>query len=140
MQFEPYNSRRLLISEATKGELKDYKLQTKAYKSTDNIIISAHSNTLYLAIKTTEGKLIGIIQVLKIRDIDEEARCMKISIPNESWRLRYGTEAVRQFVKCCSARKICKRIYPQIDNEIIKAYKKERPAEFELDGLAIHIA
>jgi predicted acetyltransferase len=131
MQFnKSFGNRRVTINRANKKDLKSYKIQLVTHNTTQdealNIFRSSEDHQ-YLAIKDSSSKLIGIIQ------IDEESCSttinVKISIPNESWRMKYGTEALHQFVKYCQENKLYSYIYFKT-NEIVKEYKSERPEMF----------
>jgi hypothetical protein len=130
MQFDKsFGNRRVTIEKAKKVDLASYKLQVVTHNipqdETLNVFRSA-VNHQYLAIKDPSSRLIGIIQ---IDEIDSTAIYVKISIPNESWKMKYGTEAIHQFVKFCKEEKLYNRIYLKT-SDLVDEYKKERPEMF----------
>lgn len=125
MQFETFRARRVTLKRASRKELEYYKEQAKSYGETqDKLNILKDSEIGYVKIENENGTMIGLIQVSKI---DDNTACIKISIPNKSWKEKYGTEALHQFIKCCKERKLYKRVYLKSKNTIVEKYKKERP-------------
>ncbi len=61
-----------------------------------------------LAIHSKEGKLIGKIEVKPLEE--ERTVSFKIQIPNENWILKYGMEAIDQFLKICKENKYFQEI------------------------------
>ena len=51
-----------------------------------------------LAIKLKDGKIIGKIEVL---EMGNKTAFVTINLPNKSWKIKYGTEALDQFIKIC---------------------------------------
>lgn len=125
MQFKTFESRRVTLKKASKKAKQEYKSQVILHDvEQDKLNIFESSDTGYLKIENEDGKMLGLIQ---INEIDSNTIHVKISIPNKCWQIKYGTEALHQFIKCCEERKLYKRIYLKKDNEIIQRYKKERP-------------
>lgn len=128
MHFEEFGGRRTLIRKAVKSDFKDYELHTgihsmREYDKIDYDKISELPNCQYLAIERENGKMIGIIKI----DMSEREMFVEISIPNDAWNMRYGTDALHQFIKCCQERKLCDVLRLKKENTIILRYKRERP-------------
>lgn len=126
MQFKTFTARRITLKRATNSELETYKQQVKTHNEQDRLNIISECD--YLKVEKEDGRMIGLIQ---IDEIDETTASIKISIPNETWRERYGTEALHQFIKCCKERKLYKRVYFKTNNSIVEKYKRERPKIME---------
>jgi predicted acetyltransferase len=130
MQFnKSFGNRRVTIKKANKKDLKSYKLQVVTHSTPQDETLNIFRSTVnhqYLAIKDTTSRLIGIIQ---IDEIDSTAINVKVSIPNESRKMKYGTEAIHQFVKFCKEEKLYNRIYLKT-SDLVDEYKKERPEMF----------
>lgn len=123
--FETFKARRVTIGHATAEDLKAYKRQLVTHNPVeDRINIFKDERTSYLSIKNEDGKLIGVIQ---IDEIDDKTANVKICVPNISWKNRYGTESLHQFIKCCYERKLYSRVYFKKDNSIVKKYNEKRP-------------
>jgi len=137
MQFESFKGRRVIIEKASKAKIKDYKTQVKTHNpGKDRINIIGDEKVSYLSIKNEDGKMIGLIQV---SEIDEKTAYIKICVPNQSWKERYGTEALHQFIKCCKERKLYNRMYFKKDNSIVEEYNRQRPRAL-ITGYYIDIA
>ena len=105
MQFKSYKGRRVGLREANKDEIAEFKRQLKNYHNVRNTFnIDSCPDTTYIVIDNECGREIGLIKV------DEENKNnvlhVQISIPNEAWRARYGTEAIHKFVNCCKEKKM----------------------------------
>lgn len=79
-----------------------------------------------LAIKSRTRKLVGVI---KVWEMEPDQAFVKIHIPNENWVLKYGTEAVDQFVKICREMQYFSTIEFERDNEIIERYRVQHGME-----------
>ena len=129
MQFETFKTRRITLKRASRKDLREYQQQVVLHNTTqDKLNIMKNCETGYVKIENEDGKMLGLIQVDRI---DENTAHVKISIPNESWKEKYGKEALHQFLKCCRERKLYRRVYLKQENSIVKDYKKERPKLFE---------
>lgn len=131
MKFQTVEHRRITIKEADKRDLKEYKRQLNYcfIKEKDKIEIAedlSDEHTNYLAIFKEDKKMIGLIKVLEKSKFSVEA---EISIPNDAWCLRYGTDSIHQFVKECKRRRIL-ILKLKEENLIVKLYKKQRPEVF----------
>ena len=136
-QFKTFKARRVTIRKAEAEDLKDYKRQLVTHSPVEDILnVIKDTRTSYLAIENEDGKLLGLIQV---DEIDEKTANIKICIPNISWKERYGTEALHQFIKCCKERKLYSRMYFKRDNSIVKKYNIKRPDAL-ITGYYIDIA
>lgn len=125
MQFKLFKTRRITLREAKKKDFENYKKQLRVYRTEeDKLNILDDEKVHYIAIEDEAERMIGLIQV---DEIDQNTAHMKISVPNVSWRARYGKEAVHQFLKCCEEQKLCKRLYLKQSNHIVKEYMEERP-------------
>ncbi len=60
-----------------------------------------------LAIHSNSGKLVGKIEV---KTLEEQVVSFQIQIPNENWILKYGMEAIDQFLKICQENKYFQEI------------------------------
>lgn len=137
MQFETFEARRVTLRKADVEDLKKYKEQLITHSPVqDRVNIIKDKNTNYLAVENEDRKMIGLIQV---DNIDKKTVNVKICIPNISWRQRYGTESLHQFIKCCKERKMYSRVYFKQNNSIVKEYNRERPDAL-VTGLYIDIA
>lgn len=131
MKFQTVEHRRLTIKEADKRDLKEYKRQLNycSMEEKDKIEIAENlsdEGTSYLAIFKEDKKMIGLIKVSEKSKISVE---VEISIPNEAWCLRYGTDAIHQFVKECKRERIL-FVKLKEENLIVKMYKMQRPEVF----------
>lgn len=135
MQFEPFGNRRITICKANKSDLESYMTQLEVHHVSNGLDISEEGNNYYyLKIEDISQRLIGIIRV---NEINRNEANVDISIPNEAWNFRYGTEAVHQFVKCCKERKLYKKI--KFEESVLSIrYKVERPEMFENDNIVIN--
>ena len=86
-----------------------------------------------LAIKGKDDKLIGKMEVF---DIGEKKCFLSIEIPNDNWVIKYGTEAIDQFIKICSKQKLFNSIEIEARNDIVELYRKQH----EMDEYVIRIA
>ena len=73
-----------------------------------------------LAINSKSGKLIGKMEITSIDGIEASLR---IQIPNENWILKYGVEAIDQFLKICSENHYFKKI-ELVSCSITERYRK----------------
>lgn len=76
-----------------------------------------------LSIKDKRNKIVGKIEIF---DIGVKKAFISIEIPNESWRVKYGTEAVNQIIKICKQHKCFDIIELEAKNEIVESYIKQR--------------
>lgn len=124
--------RRLLnIENMEVNEVKDYYLQfldlepeekeDRESKLKQQIIQSKKDNFYewILAIKTKDGKIIGKIEVL---EMGANKAFFTINLPNKSWKMKYGVEAVKQFIKICSENKYFSELELDNRNSIIQRY------------------
>ncbi len=124
-QFKEFRGRRVTLKRASWSEFDNYKKQIILYaKKQDRINIMKHADIGYITIMDESARMLGLIQ---IDEIDENVACVKVSIPNKIWEERYGKEAIHQFIKCCTERKLYKRLYFKPNSDIVRDYKKERP-------------
>lgn len=129
MQFKKFKARRVELKKANRKEIEEFNQQINTYKDVkDANFISNNPTDDFITIKEETGMQIGLI---KVRQVNDESASIDISIPNEAWKYRYGTEAVHQFVKCCKQRELFKKLYMQENNSIIQAYRRERPELFK---------
>lgn len=134
---ETFGNRRVTISGATENDFVTYKEQLIWTPTNDKFAIIEDDKAIYyLKVNDCDGKLIGLIQ---ISEIDPKTAHLKVSIPNKSWELRYGTEVVHQFVKWSLKNKPYKRIYFK-ENDTIRRYKVERPEKFVNNNYYIDFA
>lgn len=136
---ETFGNRRVTISEATENDFVTYKeqLNTLWTPTKDRLAIIEEDKAIYyLKVNDRDGKLIGLIQ---ISEIDSKTAYFKVSIPNKSWELRYGTETVHQFVKWSLQNKPYNRIYFK-ENDTVCRYKSQRPEMFTNNNYYIDIA
>lgn len=134
-----FGNRRVTISKANASDLQDYKKQATTYgiSTKERIIIIPKDDTrYYLKVQNSDSKLIGLIQV---SEIDTQTAEIKVSIPNQPWDVRYGSEVVHQFVKYFLENKPYSRIYFK-KNETVDRYKGERPEMFANGNYYIEIA
>lgn len=129
MRFENFNTRRITIRKAKKSDIKEYQQQLQTHDMFQMDKISIISDGQYLALESDAGKMIGLIRVTTVKE--NEKAYIEISVPNEAWRRKYGTEALHQFAKCCKIRKMYKKLILKESNSIAETYKKERPQVFE---------
>ena len=73
-----------------------------------------------LAIYSKSGKLIG---KMEISSMDGKEASLRIQIPNENWILKYGVEALDQFLKICSENHYFTRI-ELVSSAITERYRK----------------
>lgn len=128
MQFKTLKTRRVTIRKMNKKDYEEYQTQLKIHNTVKDDKINKKINFEYLTILNEDKKMIGIIQV---DDLGDKQAYIEISVPNDAWNRRYGTEALHQFIKCCEERKIYKKLYLKAENTIVQKYKKERPNKFE---------
>lgn len=74
-----------------------------------------------LAINLKSGKLIGKMEITSIDGVEASLR---IQIPNENWILKYGLEAVDQFVKICKENHYFEKI-ELVSCAITEKYRKD---------------
>ena len=125
MQFKNFKARRVEIIVAKNEEIAEYKRQASCYHETRTDRINVFINPDV----HEEGKQIGL---MRVDEIDSDTvQISGISIPNVSWKMKYGTEAVHQFLKQCKKEKTCKKLYLKTGITILDAYKRERPNYFK---------
>ena len=79
-----------------------------------------------LSIKTKDGKVVGKMDVF---DMEKGKAYLMVEIPNESYELKYGSEAIDQFIKICSEKKYFSNIYLEKNNKSVEAYKVQHGIE-----------
>ena len=139
MQFNKKIGNRIVtMSKANKGDFNAYRRQIITYlvPSKEKINVLNDESHFYLKIQDMDLRLIGIVQ---IAEIDETTAEIKVSIPNEPWELRYGTEVIHQLVKNFTMKKTYSRIYLK-KSKTVDRYKKERPEMFKNGNYCIEIA
>lgn len=72
-----------------------------------------------LAIKFKEGRVIGKIEVL---ETGEDSAFVTINLPNKNFKLRYGEEALDQFIKICEENHYFSTIELEKNNSIVEKY------------------
>lgn len=75
-----------------------------------------------LAIKLKDGKIIGKIEVL---EMGNKTAFVTINLPNKSWKIKYGTEALDQFIKICKENDYFSKVELEKNNSIVERYMKE---------------
>ena len=126
--------RRIDISIMKASDAEDYFLQflslgekekkRKAAMLSDRLADNSWKNDVrqwYLAVKDKAGQIVGKIEVYP------SARgngFFTIEMPNEQWILKYGDEAIDQFIKVCKEKKYFSTIEFDKDNRIIEHYRK----------------
>lgn len=142
MQFETFKSRRVTIKQAQKNDIDEYRRQAGGYNISqkEKIKVLKDDSIYYLAIYTNDDKMIGMIQANELNDESSmKIVTVKISIPNKSWRAKYGKEIIHQFVKCCEERKMYDRVYLDKEEPVVNAYRAERPEMFKDERYVICI-
>ena len=132
MHFKEFRGRKTLIRKALKRDMEEYKTQICTHHNSmmNYDKISEDSKYEYLAIERENGKMIGLIKI----DMSVKEMFIEISIPNYAFKMRYGTEALRQFIKCCKERELCEVLRLKKENTIIERYRCEKPEELEEDN------
>lgn len=130
MQFSEIKHRRVTIKplnnkQELKRALKEYNRQLQVYPLNNNKI-EIDKDDIYLSIYSERNKWIGLIK-LKLSH-NEKVGNIEISIPNPEWCMRYGTEALHQFVKWCKTS--ISILILEEENSIVQRYKNERPEIF----------
>lgn len=72
-----------------------------------------------LVIKLKDGKVIGKIEVLQM---GPDRAFLTINLPNKNWKLKYGVEAIKQFVKICKENNYFSIIELEKNNSIVQRY------------------
>ncbi len=132
MHFETIEHRRVTIKQIVedkerKRAIKEYLRQLEVYEvmEKDKIVIDKNiTDDMFFVIYSEDNKFIGVILM---KSINEKVGYLEISVPNPVWNMRYGTEALHQFVKRCKGMKILKL---KEDSDIVLRYKIERPKIF----------
>ena len=75
----------------------------------------------FLAVRDKSGQIIGKIEVVPLKDGNA---FFTIEMANQQWILKYGDEAVDQFIKICKERKYFSTIEFDKENTIIEHYRK----------------
>ena len=131
-------TRILKFSTATQKDLKEYKRQLTycTYVTAEDKIETTEvgTNETYIAIFKDQNKMIGLIK-LSLNDTRAIGE-LTVSIPNEMWSLRYGTEAVHQILKECKRMNI--KVLELSENTLTQRYKLQRPKLFFADTYKIN--
>lgn len=83
-----------------------------------------------LAIKSKQGKILGKIEVL---DMGNNTAFVTINLPNESWKIKYGEEALDQFIKICEENKYFSKIELEKNNSIVERYITNHKLGYEIE-------
>lgn len=136
--FETFEARRVTLKEAKKVDFREYERQVNGYKLCEEERLNIEKkDAYYLAVYDLNKKMIGLIQVCE--QSQEKTTNVDISIPNKCWEVKYGKEALHQFIKCCLERKMYDYICLNEENSIAIAYKTERPKGFETEEYTINM-
>ena len=142
MRFEDQDGKRRLLDLANMkvSDAEEFYLQVEGKNQKDvtklkqRIKDSQHkdSTICLLAIKTKEGKIIGMLEIFDM----QYSAYVTISIPNERMSYKYGEEAIDQFLKICKKKHFFESVEIEKDNAIVERYVKNHA----LDGFQIAIA
>lgn len=142
MRFEDQDGKRRLLDLANMkvSDAEEFYLQVEGKKQKDvtklkqRIKDSQHKDSTIslLAIKTKEGKIIGMLEIFDM----QYSAYVTISIPNERMSYKYGEEAIDQFLKICKKKHFFESVEIEKDNAIVERYVKNHA----LDGFQIAIA
>jgi len=83
-----------------------------------------------LAIKLKDGKIIGKIEVI---DMGNDKAFLTINLPNKSWKMKYGEEALDQFLKICKENKYFNMIELEKENSTVQKYIKNHNLGYEVE-------
>lgn len=83
-----------------------------------------------LAIKLKDGKVIGKIEVL---DIGSDTAFVTINLPNKDFKMKYGQEALDQFIKICRENKYFRKIELEKNNSIVEKYILKHELGYEIE-------
>ena len=83
-----------------------------------------------LAVKLKDGKVIGKIEVM---DMGNQKAFLTINLPNKSWKMKYGEEALDQFLKICRENKYFDMIELEKDNSTVEKYIKKHDLGYEVE-------
>ncbi len=142
MRFEDQDGKRRLLDLANMkvSDAEEFYLQVEGKNQKDvtklkqRIKDSQHKDSTIslLAIKTKEGKIIGMLEIFDM----QYSAYVTISIPNERMSYKYGEEAIDQFLKICKKKHFFESVEIEKDNAIVERYVKNHA----LDGFQIAIA
>jgi len=142
MRFEDQDGKRRLLDLANMkvSDAEELYLQVEGKTKKDvtklkqRIKDSQHKDSTIslLAIKTKEGKIIGMLEIFDM----QYSAYVTISIPNERMSYKYGEEAIDQFLKICKKKHFFESVEIEKDNAIVERYVKNHA----LDGFQIAIA
>lgn len=142
MRFEDQDGKRRLLDLANMkvSDAEEFYLQVEGKNQKDvtklkqRIKDSQHKDSAIslLAIKTKEGKIIGMLEIFDM----QYSAYVTISIPNERMSYKYGEEAIDQFLKICKKKHFFESVEIEKDNAIVERYVKNHA----LDGFQIAIA
>lgn len=142
MRFEDQDGKRRLLDLANMkvSDAEEFYLQVEGKTQKDvtklkqRIKDSQHKDSTIslLAIKTKEGKIIGMLEIFDMK----YSAYVTISIPNERMSYKYGEEAIDQFLKICKKKHFFESVEIEKDNAIVERYVKNHA----LDGFQIAIA
>ncbi len=90
-----------------------------------------------LAIKSKDGKIIGKIEAM---DMGNRIVFVTINLPNKSWKIKYGVEALDQFIKICKENKYFSKIQLEKYNSIVEKYVETHKKDDEIKSYEIEVA
>lgn len=115
MRFEDQDGKRRLLDLANMkvSDAEEFYLQVEGKNQKDvtklkqRIKDSQHKDSTIslLAIKTKEGKIIGMLEIFDM----QYSAYVTISIPNERMSYKYGEEAIDQFLKICKKKALLRK-------------------------------
>lgn len=143
-QYEDSKGKRrfLDIEKMKENEVSDYYLQNLELSRGERIkreiqlktkIRQNNSYEWILVIKLKDGRVIGKIEVM---EMSNNAAFVTINLPNKNWKMKYGIEALDQFIKICKENAYFSKIELEKNNSIVKRYIKahdEVSYEIKLD-------
>lgn len=134
--------RRILdIKKMKRGDVSEYYLQHlelsqgekhRREEEIRNKIKQSKNSDFYewiLAIKLKDGKVIGKIEVL---DMGNNSAFVTINIPNKTFKIKYGQEALDQFIKICRENKYFTKIELEKNNSIVEKYILKHELGYEI--------
>lgn len=83
-----------------------------------------------LAIKSKDGKVIGKIEVM---EMGPARAFFTINLPNKNWKIRYGLEAMKQFMKICKENNYFSVIELDKNNSTVQRYIKAYGKKYKID-------
>lgn len=128
-QFKDEVRRTLNIRNMQVKDVENYYLQFTKMKKSEKIqaiceleerINQAKSYEWILAVTSRDGKIVGKIEVL---ELSSTTAFFTIELPSNR-KLKYGIEAIDQFLKICKENGYFSEIELQAKNEIVEKYKE----------------